>query len=179
MVEGFLEQTDEFKATGSSAGEISQGTEGSDLVIRKCSCWLAGPAVRPADELLDWLGRNAKDPDGKRRRFRLPVVVSFEDPHRVTLGSAFVGVSLESSGHDALTLDDGALGISLLERLGELCPEKRASCALWLEGYWGPLVEGLPGGNRSGERRTFAVLKVLTLVSQAMGRDVKAFVEIP
>lgn len=179
IVEGVLGQTDDFKSSVSANGEIGQGTEGGELVIQECRGWVGGPPIQPTHELLHWLERNVKGADGKRRRLRLPVVVSLGEPYPLGLGRACVGISLESSNEIALTLDDSALGISLLERVRTLCVDNGVSCALWLEGYWGPLLERPPGAIGGAEQHTFAVLTVLAAIDGASGADINVLVEIP
>jgi hypothetical protein len=160
-------------------GEVSQGTEGGDIVIRNCTCWLEGPRIVQVHELFDWLQKNGTSAQGERLRFRLPIVAFFEGPQRLGISRAFVAVSSEVSGKLAVTLDDGALGIPLLERLRELCPGSHTSCAVWLEGYWGALIEDPSDGNGAASQRTFAVLKVLTPIDRAMGGALNVFVEAP
>jgi hypothetical protein len=121
-----------------------------------------GPAIQPSGALLDWLGKNATNAAGKRRLFRLPVVVRFEDSYRLALGPAFIGVSEGAPPADAipLTLDDTGLKSALLDTLRDRCPKEAGGCALWLDGYWGALVDapGLPG--EAPPKNPFAVLRV-------------------
>jgi hypothetical protein len=127
-----------------------------------------GPTLQPSAQLLSWLEKNAKDEAGKRRVFRLPVVVRFEDEHRLALGPAYIGVSEESLGVDrvALALDDTGLKTSLLDHLNQRCAKPATGCALWLEGYWGPLVKAGPSFDPPGGDKThpFAVLAVGDLI---------------
>ncbi len=127
--------------------------------------FVPGLALEPADRLLDWL-EDTIEP--ARATIRLPIVVRFEDEHRLGWGAVTVGTA-----GDALhvQLDDGALGEPLLDRLAADCPREAESCSLWMEGYWGALVEmpelDLPGHEPEGPKRhPFAVLKVLGPVSE-------------
>jgi hypothetical protein len=105
------------------------------------------------------------------------VVVRFEDHYRLTLGAAHVGVSASDLGSDpiALRLDDGALGVSLLETLSEKCPKPAEACAVWLDGYRGPLV-AMPDDDEPGEPKKwpFAVLRVHELIDPQAHLDGKA-----
>lgn len=125
-----------------------------------------GPAVQPTGALVEFLNQNARSSAGKKRRFKLPVVVRFEDEHRLAIGAAHIGGDAAAPGADAiaLSLDDTAMSIALLDTVSQRCPKGQASCALWLEGYWGPLMDTpMPefGASQPGERRwPFAVLRV-------------------
>jgi hypothetical protein len=127
-----------------------------------------GPTIQPASQLLSWLEKNARDEAGNRRIFRLPVVVRFEDEHRLALGPAYIGVSEASLGSDrvALALDDTGLKVSLLDQLNQRCTRPATVCALWLEGYWGPLVQaGSSSDPPDGDKtHPFAVLAVGELI---------------
>ncbi len=117
-----------------------------------------GPALSPTDALLAWL----KQQGGERRpRLRLPVVVTFSDGH-LGVAQAFVGTSIDepSVGRVHLHLDDSAMGVSLIDHLRRACDPFSSRCAVWLEGMWGPLVQGLPdfGGPTAPERWPFGVL---------------------
>lgn len=102
-----------------------------------------GPVIWPSAPLLEWLNRNARLASGQYRLFRLPVVVYFEDEYRLELGDAFIGASEKNLGSDAiaLSLDTGAMGISLWSLLNERCPKTSTACAVWLDGYWGSSIE--------------------------------------
>ena len=94
---------------------------------------------------MGWLKKNATR-KGHRTLFKIPVVVLYTDKHRFGIGRAFVGTSIKDPGDDKLPLqlDDTALGISLRDRLRQKCDKKAAGCALWIEGHWGPLLQGGP-----------------------------------
>jgi len=81
-----------------------------------------GPALSPPDALRAWLEQQGD------RTVRLPVTLVLEAPHRIA--SARVGEL-------PVTLDDSALGISLVDRLRQACPGQ-GECRVRLEGRWGP-----------------------------------------
>jgi len=123
---------------------------------------VAGPPIRPAGPLLEWLSE-VGDAPGPRRLLRLPVVARFEDEFRLALSDAVVGMEAAALDDEAairLKLDDTGLGVALPSSLRKLSPERTS--VVWLEGHWGPLVQlpmlGLPGGDDG--RHTFAVLRV-------------------
>lgn len=119
----------------------------------------SGPALVPRAALLAWIDAqvNVSPP----RLTRVPVTVRFGELHRSGLGPAWIGVGEPGPETIALDLDDGALGIALVERVNRLCPDPAADrCALWLEGRWGPLVGPAPTPGSSVPRRTLAVLRV-------------------
>ncbi len=121
----------------------------------------AGHALTPASALKAWLEKNARQGD-RRTRFKVPVVVRSKDGFALGYTEAFVGTSTAGAGGDklSLALEDTALGISLLDRLRSKCPKGARSCAIWLEGHWGPLVPAGPtGGTKSGSH-PFAVRHV-------------------
>jgi len=95
-----------------------------------------GPTIDPPAKLLEWLEKTAAAEPS--RRIRLPVVVRFTNQHRIGLDGGHIGVSAAVTP-DAIqvSLDDTAMGISLLDRVRGACPdEKETSCAVWLEGTW-------------------------------------------
>ena len=91
-----------------------------------------GPALAPTDDLLTWLETRAGT-----RVLRLPVIVA-ASPLGMT--SAFIGAhaGADPASMIELQLDQGALGVSLHERLPVAC--QSGPCAVWLEGTWGSLV---------------------------------------
>jgi hypothetical protein len=125
----------------------------------------------PASTLLAWLQQDAGDE--KRTMFRVPVVVRFADQARLGLGDVAIAAQEADLTPDSLALDvdDGALGISLLDRLRSSCPPNRQACAVWLEGHWGRLVEVPSPAPASGSVRRwpFAVRRVGELVDPAAG----------
>jgi len=122
--------------------------------------WEVGPGVDQPAELKSWIQEVRAKPGEERPLVRIPVVASM-DEHRLQISSAFLGVSADASNHFALRLDDSALGISLVARLRHRCPEDRRSCVIWVEGYWGPLLD-LPRDPDATPPYPFAVLEVLS-----------------
>lgn len=122
--------------------------------------WEVGPGVDQSAALENWIHAASAKPSGKPPLVRIPVVASM-DEHRLGISSAFLGVSADASNQIALHLDDSALGISMADRLRQRCPEARRSCVIWVEGYWGPLVD-LPRDRDATPPYTFAVLEVLS-----------------
>ena len=117
-------------------------------------------AIDLSSELKEWLDVNAKTPDGKRTRFLLPVYLQFADAYRLEFSRTVVAVSPEQVEQALeLKLEDGAMGVSLMDSVLKLCPEGQTSCVVWLEGYWGHLLEMPPGvGTPTGS--PFSVLRV-------------------
>jgi hypothetical protein len=119
-----------------------------------------GPPIDPPAKLLEWLEKTATAEP--RRHIRLPVVVRFANQHRIGLDGGHIGVSPAVTPDSIqVSLDDTAMGISLLDRVRDACPdEKQTECAVWLEGTWaggpdrkfrvfslvGPNPPGPPGG---------------------------------
>jgi hypothetical protein len=72
------------------------------------------------------------------------------------------------------------MSVSLLSYLRDRCPKGATGCALWLEGYWGRLVDVPdPLAPQGGARKPFAVLRVREMIdpqAQQAG-TVRAFVE--
>jgi hypothetical protein len=121
-----------------------------------------GPRLEPAADLVRWLEANSQKPDGKRRRFLLPVTVRFADEYRLAFGSVTIGSV-------SVVLDDTAMEVPLLQSISDRCPKGQSACSLWLEGYWGPLVDApsMPSFDPPGTKH-FAVLRVQqTIMDQA------------
>ncbi|AFZ25552.1 hypothetical protein Cylst_3402 [Cylindrospermum stagnale PCC 7417] len=143
--------------------------------------------IKPFSVLLDWLNHQVKTTSGSRKQLRLPVVIRFKDSYRLAIGNAFVGTSDTDLDKDAifLSLDDTSMGISLLSRLRNICPKNSNSCGVWLEGYWGSLLEldlpdhPLPGENKAEVSKwPFTVLKVHELIKQPeQGEQIRVFIE--
>lgn len=95
-----------------------------------------GPALTPAAGALSHLDRLGAE--APARRVRLPVVLTL-DRERLAILEARLG-----RGDDAsrLRLDDGRLGISLLDRARDLCPPE-GRCVLRLVGYWRGSSDGV------------------------------------
>lgn len=96
-----------------------------------------GPPIADAAALLGWLEGTGK------RRVRLPVVVAFE-PLGVRRAWVGNGGAEPPEGALLLKLDDTAMGVALLDHLRRACGEAAATCAVWLEGTWGPVIAGMP-----------------------------------
>ena len=128
-----------------------------------------GPPIEPPAGLLAWLDKTgAAEP---RQRIRLPVVVRFADGHRIGLDGGHIGVSPAiTPGAIQVALDDSAMGISLLDRVRQACPdEKQTECAVWLEGTW-----------LGGPRRLFQVTRLVGVnppAPPAGGAPIHALVE--
>ena len=134
--------------------------------------FVPGPALTPTGALLTWL-EATRSP--VRRRLRIPVRIRFSD-HRLGLAGAVLAVGEPPKDALRLSLDDSALGISLLERLRHRCPPATPVCAIWLEGAWGPLLSG-PTGLPAPKAHPFAVRGVGALV--APGDAPRVHVEAP
>jgi hypothetical protein len=128
-----------------------------------------GPPIDPPDALLEWLETTASaDP---RPRIRLPVVVRFRDQHRLGLDGGHIGVSPAAlPGVIGVTLDDSAMGISLLDRVRDACPDsKETVCPVWLEGTW--------AGGPSHKMRVFRLVGVNPPAPPAGGAPIRALIE--
>lgn len=128
-----------------------------------------GPPIDPPAELLEWLEATAAAQP--RKRIRLPVVVRFGDAHRIRLDGGHIGVSPAAlPGAIQVALDDSAMGISLLDRVRDACPDqKQTVCAVWLEGTW-----------VGGPRRLFQVLRLIGVnppAPPAGGAAIRALIE--
>lgn len=134
----------------------------------------SGPKITPSKQLLDWLNTNDKMVSDRKRRIQLPVVIRFDRYDQISIRDAFVGLSpIPRSDSIFLSLDDTAMGIPLIERLKEPCPSKSNWCAVWLEGYWGTLVELNPPSQKktSVTKWPFAVLKVQKPIQKKLEED--------
>ncbi|MFZ5479774.1 MAG: hypothetical protein ACOZNI_23620 [Myxococcota bacterium] len=112
-----------------------------------------GPSVADPAALLAWLEA------GKGRLVQLPVVVAFDDKHRLGVARAWVG---DDEVGLRLHLDDTAMGVALIDHLRRDCP-KGPTCAVWLEGTWGPLMPGLPDFGEDPSRHPFSVKRYVGL----------------
>lgn len=149
--------------------------------------FIPGLPIKPSSQLLNWLNNEASTTSETRKRLRLPVVIHFEDSYRLALGDSFIGTSDKDRDNDAifLTLDDTGMGVSLLSTLNDICPKTTNSCAVWLEGYWGSLVDlDLPELSELEEdeedKWPFAVLKVHELIQEQPEQDeeIRVFIEV-
>ena len=108
-----------------------------------------GPILSDSQTLLDWLAG-----DGKGELIQLPVNVT-----RSPLG---VGGGQLVGGTLSLKLDDGAMSVSLFERLDQTCG-REGPCVVWLEGFWGATVP-MPSFGPPDDRHPFSVRRVVGLV---------------
>lgn len=134
------------------------------------SDYVPGPALTPSAPLLAWLQQQ-----GREKAVRLPVVITFANAGRFSIGSAHVGVAPGAAPADAinLKLDGSGLSVALVEQVRSRCTDKKQmSCALWLDGIWGPRIEGNPlgGGASDGDRHPFGVIAVGDVVDPASAR---------
>ncbi len=111
--------------------------------------FIDGPTL-DAPDLLAILGA----PSGAHRALRLPVVVDFQDEHRLGIHAAWLGVLADAAPPGALLLrlDDSGLGIALLDQLRAACPPGR-TCAVWIECTWGARVAAPPATVSDGAVR--------------------------
>lgn len=128
-----------------------------------------GPPIDPPGKLLEWLETTASAEP--RPRIRLPVVVQFSNAHRIGLAGGFIGVSPAiPPGSIAISLDDTAMGISLLDRVRDACPDDRqTACAVWLEGRW--------GGGADRKFRVFRLVGLNPPPPPAGGAAIRALIE--
>jgi hypothetical protein len=112
------------------------------------SSFVPGPALSPSEPLLAWLEASAAG--GERKVLRLPVVLNFANPGRFSFGSCWIGTQPAEPGvgppADAVLIkpDSTALSVSLVNQVKQKCGDKTLTCVLWLDGFWGPMVEGAP-----------------------------------
>ncbi len=112
------------------------------------SSFVPGPALSPSEPLLAWLQASVQG--DQRKLLRLPVVINFANPGRFSFGMCWVGTEPATPGvgpaADAvlLKLDGTGLSVSLVDQVKQKCPDKALSCVLWLDGLWGPRIEGGP-----------------------------------
>jgi hypothetical protein len=139
------------------------------------SSFQPGPALSPPEPLLAWLQSSAAG--GNRKLLRVPVVINFANPGRFSFGQCWIGTAAATPGvgppADAvlLKLDGTGLSVSLVEQVKQKCGEqKQLSCVLWLDGLWGPRVEGGPAVAPTPDappRWPFAVVEVGDAVDAA------------
>lgn len=135
--------------------------------------FVPGPALSPSEPLLAWLEASAQG--GERKLLRVPVVINFANPGRFSFGVCWIGTEPAKPGEsppaDAvlLKLDGTGLSVSLVEQVKQKCGDKALSCALWLDGLWGPRVEGGPVAppQPGPPRHPFAVVEVGDAVDAA------------
>jgi len=186
------------KPTGSPAGPadtpLTPPTAQEDAAVAPTTDsteMTAGPPLSPSGPLLTWLaGHGGAD----RKLLRLPVVITFSNPGRFAIGTAFVGTAAGDPPADAilLKLDGTGLSVGLVEQVRNRCADNsQMTCVLWLDGLWGPRIDapfgggpggpgpGGPGGPGPGAaepgRHPFAVVAVGEVVDPATA--ITAFVE--
>jgi hypothetical protein len=163
-------------------------TTEAPMISKNPANFIPGPAIKPSTQLLDWLNKEAKTASGSNKRLRLPVVIHFEDSYRLAIGNSFIGTSDADRDQNTifLSLDDSSMGVSLLSKVTDICPKTTNSCALWLEGYWGSLINlNIPGLSElredKGKKWPFTVREVHGLIQQEAGhnQEIKVFIESP
>jgi len=152
--------------------------------------FIPGRPIKPSSQLLNWLNNETQTASGSRKRLRLPVVIYFQDSYRLALGNSFIGTSDQDRDQDTifLSLSDVAMSISLLSTLRDICPKTVNSCAVWLEGYWGSLIDfdlpelsALREDQGENTKSPFSVLKVHELIQEQPEQDeeIRVFIESP
>ncbi len=111
-----------------------------------------GAVVADAAAALTWLRQHAKDDQGQRRLFRVPVVVRFDGPGKLMIDDSAVGVDVAALGAAGLhvDLDDTTMGVALLDHCRRLCAPEAEVCALWIHAQVGralpmPSLPPMPG----------------------------------
>jgi|GEM_PF-1633688 len=107
--------------------------------------YLPGIPIKPRLDALAWLDDNNITLGDYRRYFKIPVTIRFENEYRLHIFQAVIGVHSSNFDNQViyLSLDDSAMGISLIDHLRHNCEVSNQTCAVWLEGYWGKLIEDL------------------------------------
>jgi hypothetical protein len=109
--------------------------------------FIGGPKLTDTSELDAWITKQRiKQPHVS---IKLPFTIFAADR------KAALGVVDDAAPDKRIRLDDGALGVSLDERIRMLCPDKPARCTLWLSGRFGTLLN-----KDEDPRRTFSVFAV-------------------
>ncbi len=145
--------------------------------------FVPGPALSPSEPLLAWLQASGGE---SRKLLRLPVVITFSNPGRFAIGTAYIGTAPAAPGSappaDAilLKLDGAGLSVALVEQVRAKC-ETAMSCALWVDGLWGPRIGSDPLGGMPAPagptRWPFAVVEVGDAVDAAA--TTTGFIENP
>ena len=150
--------------------------------------FIPGPPIKPSSQLLNWLNHEAQTASGSRKRLRLPVVIHFQDSYRLALGDSFIGTSDHNRDENTifLSLDDTAMGVSLLSTLSHICPKTTNSCAVWIEGYWGSVIDldlpelsALEQDQGEDTKSSFSVLKVYEQIKEQpkQNEEVRVLIE--
>ena len=152
----------------------TNSSQSGDQVIKKQISsqvqFQKGIALKPDSELLSWLQQESTTESGKRILLKVPVFVKLKNDGLLTVEKAFIGSKKSDEGASSifLELDDSTLGISLATHLKKHCAAALKGCALWLEGYWGVLLD-LP--RAGGETWPFTVRKFIGDLSSSSGAD--------
>lgn len=120
--------------------------------------FVAGPALDAPDLRTQLAAAGSK-------LLRLPVIVEFDDEHRLGVVRAWLGTSVgdPAPGAVQLKLDDTAMGVAILDSLRAACPPG-ARCAVEIDATWGPALKGLPTLPGAGPvRDTVAVRRFVGL----------------
>ena len=127
------------------------------------STFIDGPSITPEGTLREWLEGH------EGTLIRLPLAIEMSG---LGVGPAWISTTGADAGDDAIhvSLDQGALGIGLSDRLRPLCGSQPTRCVVWLQGYWGPTVAGGPtfdGLDTEGSgNESFSVRDVVGLVAE-------------
>jgi hypothetical protein len=106
--------------------------------------FVPGPKILPSTQLLKALDKGKNE--AKAPLWKVPIVVTRKSDGMGGVESAFIGVdqTLPEADRIYVKLEDGALGVSLLDRLHQYCKESE-SCKLWVAGYWDkPMLGAMP-----------------------------------
>ncbi|MBN2078925.1 MAG: hypothetical protein JW838_08160 [Spirochaetes bacterium] len=143
--------------------------------------FIPGPAITPPRNLREWLDALERDSRVTRPLIRIPVVIEFTSPHGTSIAGAWIGGPGAKPGPDTilLRLDDGGMGISLVEVARRQCPGNALSCGIWLDGHWGALVRPAPAlDDEEDALPAFAVLGVHGPVTKDEARrPLRAWIE--
>jgi hypothetical protein len=138
------------------------------------SSFQPGPALSPSEPLLAWLQNSAAG--GDRKLLRIPVVINFANPGRFSFGACWIGTEPAAPGASApadavlIKPDSTGLSVSLVDQVKQKCGDQVMSCALWLDGLWGPRIDGAPQAPQppgTPTRWPFAVVEVGDIVDPA------------
>ncbi len=119
--------------------------------------WTDGPAIGAAADLVKWF-----EGEGKDAVVRVPVTIQATP---IGIEKSWIGTT------DPLHIrvDDSALGVSLLDRVHQHCPDPEAVCTLWMDGHWGGAGGGLWPSAQPGDSKgeyLFSVHRVEGRVSE-------------
>ncbi len=134
--------------------------------------FVAGPTIQPGDLLLEWLEQTGGE---NRRLIRLPIVVSKDDGQLGYMKHAQIGGQPSTDGV-RIKIDDTGMGMPIQMHLENRLDSETGWVAVWLDGYWGPLLKGpvIPG---VASGHVFAVLSVGETVASDAVESLAVFVE--